>query len=198
MFGCYNTYMDVLEKLLDGLNTRQLEAVKNTEGYIRVIAGAGSGKTRALTRRYAYLVEGLGISPTNILCVTFTNKAANEMKARVKKLIGNDEPITLVCTYHGFCVKVLREDINKPYYPRGFTRRCKTGCECFSRTYKSQKPWFVALVRANPGAWCSIYTVQIARPNAFGAPGWSPANRGNDDIIGSKQPGCCFRCCSHS
>ena len=113
--------MEVLEKLLGGLNKAQLEAVKATEGYIRVIAGAGSGKTRALTRRYAWLVEGLGISPSNILCVTFTNKAANEMRNRVKNLIGADEPISLVCTYHGFCVKVLREDINKLYYPKGFT-----------------------------------------------------------------------------
>ncbi len=113
--------MEVLKKLLGGLNKAQLEAVKATEGYIRVIAGAGSGKTRALTRRYAWLVEGLGISPSNILCVTFTNKAANEMRKRVKNLIGADEPISLVCTYHGFCVKVLREDINKLYYPKGFT-----------------------------------------------------------------------------
>ena len=113
--------MGIIEKLLDGLNEAQREAVQSTEGYIRVIAGAGSGKTRALTRRFAYLVEGLGISPSNILCVTFTNKAANEMKARVTKLIGNEEPVSLVCTYHGFCVKVLREDINKLYYPKGFT-----------------------------------------------------------------------------
>ncbi|MCK5757899.1 MAG: UvrD-helicase domain-containing protein [Clostridiales bacterium] len=113
--------MEVLDKLLGGLNKAQLEAVKATEGYIRVIAGAGSGKTRALTRRYAWLVEGLGISPSNILCVTFTNKAANEMRNRVKNLIGADEPISLVCTYHGFCVKVLREDINKLYYPKGFS-----------------------------------------------------------------------------
>ncbi|MFO7612962.1 MAG: UvrD-helicase domain-containing protein [Clostridia bacterium] len=107
-------------ELLGGLNDAQLLAVRATEGYVRVVAGAGSGKTRALTRRYAYLVEGLGISPSNILCVTFTNKAANEMRNRVRSLIGTDEPISLVCTYHGFCVKVLREDINKLYYPRGF------------------------------------------------------------------------------
>ncbi|MBN2882804.1 MAG: UvrD-helicase domain-containing protein [Clostridia bacterium] len=113
--------MEIIEGLLDGLNKAQLEAVKTTEGYVRVIAGAGSGKTRALTRRFAYLVEGLGVSPSNILCVTFTNKAANEMKARVTKLIGNEEPVSLICTYHGFCVKVLREDINKLYYPKGFT-----------------------------------------------------------------------------
>lgn len=121
MFGWYNHFMDTIEELLQGLNRAQLDAVRSTEGHIRVIAGAGSGKTRALTRRYAYLVEGLGISPSNILCVTFTNKAANEMKSRVRKITGSDEPISLVCTYHGFCVKVLREDINKLYYPRGFT-----------------------------------------------------------------------------
>ena len=70
--------------ILKGLNEKQLEAVKNTEGYIRIIAGAGSGKTKALTHRYAYLVKELGVMPTNILCVTFTNKAALEMKKRIR------------------------------------------------------------------------------------------------------------------
>lgn len=73
-----------MEKLLNGLNPSQQEAVASTEGYVRVIAGAGSGKTRALTNRYAFLVEELGIDPGNILSVTFTNKAANEMKNESK------------------------------------------------------------------------------------------------------------------
>jgi DNA helicase II / ATP-dependent DNA helicase PcrA len=112
--------VDSISKILENLNDRQLEAVKTTEGYVRVIAGAGSGKTKALTSRYAYIVEGLGISSSNILCVTFTNKAAQEMKNRVKKLIGHNSNLSYITTYHGFCVRVLRGDINKIQYPKTF------------------------------------------------------------------------------
>ncbi|MGV2620498.1 UNVERIFIED_CONTAM: UvrD-helicase domain-containing protein [Halobacillus marinus] len=109
-----------MEKLLNGLNPSQQEAVASTEGYVRVIAGAGSGKTRALTNRYAFLVEELGIDPGNILSVTFTNKAANEMKKRVKKLIGGEQDTGFITTYHGFCVRILREDIHRLFYPKNF------------------------------------------------------------------------------
>ena len=102
------------------LNKKQLEAITETEGFIRLIAGAGSGKTKALTSRYAYIVETLGINPSNILCVTFTNKAAQEMRKRVKRLIGVNADVSLITTYHGFCVRVLREDINKIQYPKNF------------------------------------------------------------------------------
>jgi len=108
------------EEILINLNEKQLNAVKTTEGYVRVIAGAGSGKTKALTSRFAYIVKYLGINSSNIMCVTFTNKAAQEMKKRVKKLIGDSFDISLITTYHGFCVKFLREDINKIFYPKGF------------------------------------------------------------------------------
>ena len=108
-----------MEDLLKGLNKEQREAVTTTEGYVRVIAGAGSGKTRALTHRYAYLVNELGISTSNILCVTFTNKAANEMKKRIRNMIG-DWDTGYVCTFHGMCVQILREDIHTIHYPKNF------------------------------------------------------------------------------
>ena len=112
--------MSQIDKILENLNEQQLKAVTSTEGYVRVIAGAGSGKTKALTSRYAYLVEALGMNASNILCVTFTNKAASEMRNRVKRIIGNENEYGYITTYHGFCVKVLREDINKIQYPRQF------------------------------------------------------------------------------
>ncbi len=105
--------------ILQGLNPQQREAVETTEGYVQVVAGAGSGKTKALTHRYAYLVEELGIPTENILCVTFTNKAAGEMRARIRTLIG-DHDTGCICTFHGFCVKELREDIHLLHYPRNF------------------------------------------------------------------------------
>lgn len=106
-------------ELLEGLNEAQRQAVTTTEGYVRVIAGAGSGKTRALTRRFAYLVNELGILPGNILCVTFTNKAANEMRQRIHNLTG-DNDTGYINTFHGFCVSVLQEDSYAVRYPRSF------------------------------------------------------------------------------
>ena len=106
--------------IIDNLNEQQLDAVTSTEGYVRVIAGAGSGKTRALTNRYAYLVRELGISPSNILCITFTNKAAKEMKKRVRHLLGDDVDTSFVATLHAFCTRVLREDIGRLFYPESF------------------------------------------------------------------------------
>ncbi|GHU37049.1 hypothetical protein FACS1894105_08440 [Clostridia bacterium] len=108
------------DDIFSDLNDKQIQAVTATEGYIRVIAGAGAGKTRTLTRRFAYLVSELGISPRNILCVTFTNKAAGEMRARIKKTLGEGGDAALIATYHGFCVKVLKEDINRLFYPDNF------------------------------------------------------------------------------
>ncbi|QSW88450.1 UvrD-helicase domain-containing protein [Flavobacterium endoglycinae] len=108
------------DPILENLNPNQLQAVKTTEGYVRVIAGAGSGKTKALTSRFAYIVDRLGINSSNILCVTFTNKAAQEMKKRVKALIGDLYDVSFITTYHGFCVRFLREEINKIHYPKNF------------------------------------------------------------------------------
>ena len=107
--------MDILE----GLNAEQRSAVTATEGYVRVIAGAGSGKTRALAHRFAYLVNEVGILPANILSVTFTNKAANEMRQRIHLLTG-DNDTGYVCTFHSFCVSVLQEDSHAVQYPKNF------------------------------------------------------------------------------
>lgn len=97
-----------MDNFIDELNEQQKEAVTTTEGYVRIIAGAGTGKTKALTYRYAYLVDELGISTSNILCVTFTNKAAREMSKRIRQMIG-DSDTGYICTFHGFCVKLLSE-----------------------------------------------------------------------------------------
>lgn len=106
--------------VLKGLNREQAEAAMATEGYIRVIAGAGTGKTRTLTCRYAYLIQELGISPSNILCITFTNKAANEMKRRIKAMLGEEFDTSFVATLHAFCTRVLREEIFRLFYPDNF------------------------------------------------------------------------------
>lgn len=105
--------------LLQGLNSAQRQAVTSTEGFVRVIAGAGSGKTRALSHRFAYLVNELGILPGNILCVTFTNKSANEMRQRIHRLTG-DNDTGYVNTFHGFCVSILQEDSHAVQYPKSF------------------------------------------------------------------------------
>lgn len=101
------------------LNEAQLEAVTTTEGPVRVIAGAGSGKTRALSYRFAFLVNELGILPGNILCVTFTNKSAAEMRQRIHSLTG-DNDTGYINTFHGFCVSVLQEDSYAIHYPKSF------------------------------------------------------------------------------
>lgn len=115
-----DSYMeDYMQDLLNSLNPAQLNAVTSTEGFVRVIAGAGSGKTRALTARFAYLVNELGILPGNILCVTFTNKSANEMQRRIHRLTG-DNDTGYINTFHGFCVSILQEDSHAVSYPKSF------------------------------------------------------------------------------
>lgn len=106
------------DEYFESLNNRQREAVEATEGRIRVVAGAGSGKTKALTCRYAYLVNVLGVDPANILCLTFTNKAAQEMRQRIHKMVPSGDYNDFVCTIHGFCVKFLRREIHRLGYPK--------------------------------------------------------------------------------
>ena len=103
------------------LNKQQIKAVEATEGRVRVVAGAGSGKTRVLAHRYAYLVNDIGISPGNILCLTFTNKAAQEMKRRISTMVDKGSVNDFICTIHSFCAKFLRREIYRIGYPRNFT-----------------------------------------------------------------------------
>lgn len=113
-------YTLTMSNIFENLNDRQCEAVVATEGKVRIVAGAGSGKTRVLAHRYAYLVNELGIDPGNILCMTFTNKAAQEMKIRISKLVHRGHVNDFVCTIHGFCVKFLRREIHRLGYPKSF------------------------------------------------------------------------------
>ncbi|MCL4440488.1 MAG: UvrD-helicase domain-containing protein, partial [Firmicutes bacterium] len=106
--------------ILDGLNPRQLEAVKHVEGPLLVLAGAGSGKTRVLTRRIASLIAHAGVAPWNILAVTFTNKAAAEMRERVEDLLGGRSQGMWVTTFHSACVRILRTDGERVGIRRNF------------------------------------------------------------------------------
>lgn len=110
----------MIADIFKDLNPNQAAAVKATEGKVRVVAGAGSGKTRVLTARYAYLVDRLGIDPANILCMTFTNKAAQEMKNRIRKMVDLGNVNDYICTIHGLCVKILRKEIHRIGYPTNF------------------------------------------------------------------------------
>src|SRR5699024_9284295 len=107
--------------LLQGLNKEQKQAVKHTDGPLLIMAGAGSGKTRVLTHRIAYLLREKDIAPRNILAITFTNKAAREMKDRVYKLVGTNSDQIWVSTFHSMCVRILRRDIDRIGYNRSFT-----------------------------------------------------------------------------
>ncbi|HEY6331225.1 MAG TPA: UvrD-helicase domain-containing protein [Blastocatellia bacterium] len=108
--------------LKGSLNERQIEAVESSTGPVLVVAGAGSGKTRVITQRIVHLIKEVGVPPYQILAVTFTNKAAGEMKSRVDALLGDDLRASspLVCTFHSFCVRMLRRDIES--LKAGFTR----------------------------------------------------------------------------
>ncbi|MDE5756162.1 MAG: UvrD-helicase domain-containing protein [Clostridia bacterium] len=104
---------------MKNLNEEQKQAIKTTEGYVRVVAGAGSGKTKVLTTRYVYLAKVLDIAIDNILSVTFTNKAAKEMKSRIQKYLP-DENGNWIMTFHGACHKILKEEITHLSYPSNF------------------------------------------------------------------------------
>jgi DNA helicase-2/ATP-dependent DNA helicase PcrA len=107
--------------LLEGLNPDQLDAVVHHDGPLLVVAGAGSGKTRVLTHRIAHLIDEHGVSPFRILAITFTNKAADEMRQRVAALVGPVADKMWVSTFHSACVRILRRDAHRLGYPRAFT-----------------------------------------------------------------------------
>ena len=110
-----------VEGLLAGLNPAQAEAVQHGEGPLLVLAGAGSGKTRVLTHRVAYLLATGMARPSEILAITFTNKAAGEMKERVGALTGAAARVMWVMTFHSACVRILRQHADRLAYKRGFT-----------------------------------------------------------------------------
>ena len=107
--------------IYDTLNTEQKEAVFHTEGPLLILAGAGSGKTRVLTHRIAYLIEEKGVNPWNILAITFTNKAAGEMRERVDNIVGFGSESIWVSTFHSTCVRILRRFIDRLGYDNNFT-----------------------------------------------------------------------------
>jgi superfamily I DNA/RNA helicase len=112
---------DPISDVLEGLNPVQSDAVVHAEGPLLVVAGAGSGKTRVLTYRIAHLIRDRGVSPFEILAITFTNKAADEMKTRVEALVGPVAQKMWVSTFHSACVRILRRDADKLGFPRQFT-----------------------------------------------------------------------------
>lgn len=115
------------------LNDKQRQAVEATEGRVRVVAGAGSGKTRVLAHRFAFIVNELGVAPGNVLCLTFTNKAAQEMKQRISRLVDGGSINDFVCTIHSFCVKFLRREIYRIGYPKNFLILDETDCRELAR-----------------------------------------------------------------
>ncbi|MFZ0446232.1 MAG: UvrD-helicase domain-containing protein, partial [Bacillus sp. (in: firmicutes)] len=109
------------DKLLNGLNPEQQRAVKLTDGPLLIMAGAGSGKTRVLTHRIAYLMVEKYVNPYNILAITFTNKAAREMRERIQRMMGGTADQVWISTFHSMCVRILRRDIDRLGFNRNFT-----------------------------------------------------------------------------
>ena len=121
------------------LNKQQQLAICSTEGKVRVIAGAGTGKTLVLVNRYAYLVNVLGINPHNILCLTFTNKAAQEMRSRLTDMFGIDIKDSFVGTLHSFCLNFLRNNYAQVGLSEGFTVMDREDCVALAKDVLKEK-----------------------------------------------------------
>ena len=106
---------------ISDLNANQKEAVLDDSKYLRIVAGAGSGKTRVLTMRIVHLIEEENVYPNKILAITFTNKAANEMKEGIRQMLQNEVTQPWISTIHSLCVRILREDITCMGWPKNFT-----------------------------------------------------------------------------
>src|SRR5271169_5008433 len=113
--------LDYVDTLLDGLNPQQRAAVVHSGGPLLIVAGAGSGKTRVLTHRIAYLLAARDVAPSEILAITFTNKAAGEMASRVAALTGARSRAMWVMTFHSACVRILRREAKRLGYPSAFS-----------------------------------------------------------------------------
>jgi len=122
------------DALIEGLNPAQQAAVIHTGGPLLVVAGAGSGKTRVLTRRIAYLMAARGVRPYEILAITFTNKAAGEMKERVAELVGPVAKSMWVSTFHSACVRLLRLDAHRLGFSNSFSIYDSADSLCQERT----------------------------------------------------------------
>ena len=156
--------------IYDTLNEQQKDAVLHTEGPVLILAGAGSGKTRVLTHRIAYLIEEKGVNPWNIMAITFTNKAAGEMRERVDKLVGFGSESIWVSTFHSSCVRILRRYIDRLGYDTNFVIYdaddqksvmkdvCKRLC-VDTKTYKERPCWLpfpgqrMSLSDRNSSSW---------------------------------------------
>ncbi|MBA3434412.1 MAG: UvrD-helicase domain-containing protein, partial [Actinobacteria bacterium] len=109
------------QSFLEGLNEAQLEAVRTTEGPLLVVAGAGSGKTRVLTHRVAHLIRDQGVKPNTILAITFTNKAAGEMRERLERMLGTTARAIWILTFHAACGRILRREAERLGYRSTFS-----------------------------------------------------------------------------
>jgi DNA helicase II / ATP-dependent DNA helicase PcrA len=139
LYGGENIVQYLTDKLLNGLNPEQQRAVKTTDGPLLLMAGAGSGKTRVLTHRIAYLMVEKQVNPYNILAITFTNKAAREMKERIYSMMGGVADEIWVSTFHSMCVRILRRDIDRLGYNRNFTILDTTDQQSVVKTILKEK-----------------------------------------------------------
>lgn len=161
------------------LTPSQQRAQEASEGRVRVVAGAGSGKTRVLAHRFAFLVNDLGIAPGNILCITFTNKAAQEMKHRIAALVDSGAVNDFVCTIHSFCVKFLRREIYRIGYPKSFTVIDEEDCKLLAK--QAMQEWGIDRKKT---------TVERFLKSVAGLKGWDPDAYIQRHLLPNASPEC--------